>query len=329
MPKEIRVINWRIGDAALDQSVRLVAAIGNLDGVHLGHQSLIGCAASVAGERANGADSLKPAVITFTPHPKRFFKPDMEGFLLADPGDKLCFLADAGAEVIIQLQFDEAMRNTSAHDFIHAVLPALGIDVLCAGEDFAFGNDRIGNLDMVTRQEAASGIRAVSVPILDEGGLAVSSSRIRAALKEGNVSDASTMLGRPFTVSGTVIEGDRRGRTIGFPTANITMGEMQQPDFGVYSVAVRLADQPEAPLKAGVANIGRRPSVNDRGVLLESNLFDYDGDLYGQRLNVMLLDYIRPEKAFDGLDALKQQIELDAAAAWAYHAKTTGLTQQD
>ena len=318
IPDTVRLFDWKVGDGPLDHGLRLAAAIGNFDGVHLGHRKLI--------KAAGGAEGMTPAVVTFAPHPRRFFKPGDEGFLLADTADKNALLADAGAEVVVNLRFDDALRETSAGEFIHDVLPALGVGALCAGEDFAFGNDRRGNLDMVAAEGAEVGIEACPVEILKDDGGPVSSSRIREALRAGRMDEAAGLLGRPFTISGGVEEGDRRGRELGFPTANIALGEMLQPAFGVYAVAVRLADQPDAPVRAGVANLGRRPSVNDRGVLLEANVFDYDGDLYGQRLNVMLLDFIRPEKTFDGLDALREQIGHDADAARAFHAEKTGLT---
>ena len=318
VPETLRQIDWRIGDGPLDHGAKLAAAIGNFDGVHLGHRQLIKAAAGVGG--------MTPAVITFKPHPRRFFKPDAEGFLLTDPRDKLALLADAGAEVVVRLGFDDDMRSTGAKDFIHQVLPALGVGTLCAGEDFAFGNDRGGSLGMVAEEAGQSGVAALPVGILGDGGEPVSSSRIRAALKEGRMDEAARLLGRPFTVSGEVVKGDQRGRGLGFPTANIAMGETLQPAFGVYTVAVRLADQPGAPVRPGVANLGLRPMVNDRGVLLEANVFDYDGDLYGQRLNVMLLDFMRPEEVFDGLDAMREQMGRDAEAARAFHAEETGLT---
>ena len=316
-PESVRQFDWRVGDGALGHGARLAAAIGNFDGVHLGHRKLIGAASEVEG--------MTPAVVTFEPHPRRYFNPECEGFLLADGRDKLALLADAGAEVVVRLRFDDALRNTDAMDFVHEVLPALGVGALCAGEDFAFGNDRKGNLGLVAAEAEKSGVAAHPVDILGDDGGAMSSTRVREALKAGRMGEAGQLLGRPFTISGTVVEGDRRGRDLGYPTANTGPGEMLQPAFGIYAVAARLADQPGAPVHAGVANFGLRPSVNDRGVLLETYIFDYDGDLYGQRLNVMLLEFMRPEKVIDGLDALAEQIGRDAEAARKFHAENTGL----
>ena len=311
------VIDWHIGAQAPTIPAPLAAAIGNFDGVHRGHQHLI-----ASTKQAKG---LTPAVITFAPHPRWYFNPDQEGFSLADEQDKTAFLAASGAEVIIRLVFDEAMRQTSADDFISVVLPALGVSKLYAGADFAFGTGRKGDMALIKRHTAHTGIEAISVDIVEQDGTAISSSRIRSVLKSGDVGLAAQLIGHPYTMSGTVITGDKRGRSIGFPTANIAVEQMQLPAFGVYAVAVRCADMPNCPIVAGIANIGRRPTVADRGVLLEAHLFDNDSDLYGQRLNVMLLDFIRPERAFDSIDELTKQISEDVGVAKAYHAATMGL----
>lgn len=309
---------WQVGAPPLALERPLAAAIGNFDGVHKGHQALI--------SKTLGHEGHDAAVITFSPHPRRFFAPDKEGFSLADDRDKASFLAACGIDHVITIRFDDALRQTSAADFITKILPALGVSQLHAGQDFAFGNDRSGNMDLVASLGAARGITACPIDLEIEDGDAISSSRIRSVLASGDMVLARTLLGRPYIMSGDVIGGDQRGRLIGFPTANLRCPEMQAPRHGVYTVAVRLADQPDAPVYAGVANYGRRPTVEDRGVLLEVNLFDYDGDLYGQRLNVMLLDFIRPEQAFDGIEALKEQIDRDAATARACHEEQTGLT---
>ena len=317
IPAGVRCHNWRMGSEPLSLDRPLAAAIGNFDGVHLGHQELI--------RQTIGHDGLDAAVITFSPHPRRFFNPDAAGFSLSDQKDKLAFLAQCGVAHVIDVTFDAALRETGAADFISSVLPSLGVKQLHAGSDFAFGNDRIGNMGLVSSLGHSVGITSCPFKLEHKSGDIISSSRIRNRLAEGDVTAANALLGRPFTMSGEVISGDQRGRLIGFPTANLRCPELQSPRHGVYTIAVRQADSPDTPIHAGVANYGRRPTVEDRGVLLEVHLFDYDGDLYGQRLNVMLLDFIRPEQAFDGIEALKEQIDRDADTARSFHKDKTGL----
>ena len=316
LPEDVKVIDWSIGDAPLDFPQGLAAAIGNFDGVHLGHQHLIKSAV---------ADGKTPAVITFSPHPRRFFNPDSEGFALTDDQDKSAFIAGLGIKVILRLTFDDAMRQTSAEDFVTSVLPALGVRALYAGEDFGFGNNRSGGMDLIKTLGQDFGITTHAVGLIEDNSMVISSTRIRDLIKTGDMTMAASLLGRPYTISGDVIKGDQRGRTIGFPTANITLPEMTKPAFGVYTVAACLVDQPDAPIMGGVANIGVRPTAIDRGVLLEVHVFDYDGDLYGQRVNIFLLDHIRAERAFENFDQLKNQIALDADTAWQFHQNNTGL----
>ena len=316
LPQDVQVIDWSIGDAPLDFPQGLAAAIGNFDGVHLGHQHLIKSAVS---------DGKTPAVITFSPHPRRFFNPDAEGFALTDDQDKSAFIAAMGIKVILRLTFDDAMRQTSAEDFVTSVLPALGVGTLYAGEDFGFGNNRSGGMDLIKTLGQDFGITTQAVGLIQDSDHVISSTRIRDLIKTGDMTTAASLLGRPYTISGEVIKGDQRGRTIGFPTANITLPEMTKPGFGVYTVAACLVDQPDAPIMGGVANIGVRPTAIDRGVLLEVHVFDYDGDLYGQRVNIFLLDHIRAERAFENFDQLKNQIALDADAARQFHKNNTGL----
>jgi riboflavin kinase/FMN adenylyltransferase len=312
----VKVIDWGIGDNALgrDGFSGLAAAIGNFDGVHLGHQQLIG--AAVDGAKEQG---LEAAVVTFSPHPRRFFAPEGEGFALADDDDKISFLAELGVSCIIRLKFNDAMQNTSAEDFVNVVLPSLGVKTLYAGADFAFGKGRCGRIAMIAGLKAESGITVHALPLIEVGGMAISSSSIRGMIASGAMGAAAELLGRPYVISGVVIKGDQRGRVIGFPTANMRLGQMTIPAFGVYTVKVRLAHHPNTPIYDGIANIGLRPTVNDLGLLLEANLFDYDGDLYGMRLNILLLDFIRPEKTFESLDHLKEQIARDIDIAHAYH----------
>jgi riboflavin kinase/FMN adenylyltransferase len=198
------------------------------------------------------------------------------------------------------------------------VLPAIGVKQLFAGADFAFGRGRGGQIDTINDYGAAVGIKAYSVPLLqDDNSVVISSSRIRAALQAGDPSAAATMLGRDWAVTGTVITGDQRGRTIGFPTANIALENLQHPAFGVYAVEIDLDDGQTAPrrLAGGVVNIGIRPTFEERGVLCEAHLFDGNYELYGQRLRVRLKAFLRPEQRFAGIDGLLAQIAADAEQA--------------
>ncbi|MGB2467652.1 MAG: bifunctional riboflavin kinase/FAD synthetase [Candidatus Puniceispirillaceae bacterium] len=301
-------MHWQIGDAPLD-GPPLAAAIGNFDGVHRGHQKLV-MAACEAAKR----DGLMPAIITFNPHPRDFFRQEAAPFRLIDNAEKDRLLSGLHVERIIHVSFDDALRRTDAEDFVSSVLPAIGVKQLFAGADFAFGRGRGGQIDTINDYGAAVGIKAYSVPLLqDDNSVVISSSRIRAALQAGDPSAAATMLGRDWAVTGTVITGDQRGRTIGFPTANIALENLQHPAFGVYAVEIDLDDGQTAPRR--LANIGIRPTFEERGVLCEAHLFDGNYELYGQRLRVRLKAFLRPEQRFAGIDGLLAQIAADAEQA--------------
>ena len=310
--KSADVLHWQIGDAPLDGPL-LAAAIGNFDGVHRGHQKLV-MAACEAAKR----DGLMPAIITFNPHPRDFFRQEAAPFRLVDNAEKDRLLSGLHVERIIHVSFDDALRRTDAEDFVSSVLPAIGVKQLFAGADFAFGRGRGGQIDTINDYGAEVGIKAYSVPLLqDDNSVVISSSRIRAALQAGDPSAAAAMLGRDWAVTGTVIAGDQRGRTIGFPTANITLENLQHPAFGVYAVEIDLDDGHAAPrrLAGGVANIGIRPTFEERGVFCEAHLFDGNYELYGQRLLVRLKAFMRPEQRFAGIDELLAQIAADAERA--------------
>ena len=313
------VIDWAVGQAVPAQlspflKTGLAAAIGNFDGVHLGHRTLISAA-------VNHGHGLVPAVITFHPHPRRFFRGDLPGFDLADEQDKMALLSETGVKIIIRLAFDDAMRQTTAMDFISTLLPSLGVKAIYAGEDFAFGNARGGGMDMMQEQGQYYGISAHQIRLEAQSGEPISSSRIRQAIAEADLESAAKMLGRPYLLSGVVTHGDKRGRTIGFPTANVLLGDYLIPPLGVYAVAATFPDHPERGAIAGVANIGIRPTVAGKAVRLEANLFDVDLDLYDQRINVFCLDFIRAEQKFDNLDDLRHHIAQDVESARAFHAK--------
>ena len=310
--KMAQVVRWQIGDAALD-GLPLAAAIGNFDGVHLGHQKVVAAACDAAKR-----EGLVPAVITFDPHPRDFFRQEDAPFHLADRTEKDRLLSNLDVDRIIHVSFDEALRRTDAEEFVSSVLPALGVKQLYAGSDFAFGRGRGGQIDTINDYGASVGIAAFSVALLqDENSVVISSSRIRAALQAGDPVAAASMLGRDWAVTGTVIKGDQRGRKIGFPTANIALETLQHPAFGVYAVEIDFDDGTATPQKraGGVANIGIRPTFEKKDVLCEAHLFDSDCDLYGQRLLVRLKAFLRPEQRFSSIDALLAQIATDAEQA--------------
>ena len=318
---DCRIISWAVGDAPLDHGgAKLIAAIGNFDGVHLGHQALITEAFNNASK--DKSQNSSPAVMTFNPHPRRFFKPDLPNFALVDDTDKIALLSQTGVKIIIRLEFNEAMRCTSAENFITSILPDLGIHAVCAGHDFAFGARREGNMDLIKTLGAGFNITCHPTDAVLDQGEVISSSRIRDMVRDGRMDEAARLLGRPFVLSGVVEHGEKRGRTIGCPTANITLSQQITPAFGVYSVAVAFADDPSHKIMAGVANIGMRPTIGGEGVRLEVHLLDADIDCYDRRLNVFFLDFIRPEKAFDTIEILRQQIERDITTARKFHASS-------
>lgn len=295
-----------------------VAAIGNFDGVHLGHRAVIGEAARIAG------DLHAPlAVLTFEPHPRAFFQPDAAPFRLTTSEGRAARLEALGVDLLFELPFDDGFAHVTAEAFVDEVLhAALGLRHVVVGYDFNFGHRRRGTPDMLVERAGHRGFGATKVAAVHESdGAVYSSSRIRQCLAEGDPRGAASLLGEPWEVAGTVEEGDRRGRTIGFPTANLRLGPLMCPRLGVYAVRAALEEgagpggERAGGWMAGVANLGVRPTVNDRGVLLEVHLFDRAVELYGRRLRVRLVDFIRPERKFGGLDELKAQIAADAARA--------------
>jgi riboflavin kinase / FMN adenylyltransferase len=287
-----------------------IAAVGNFDGVHLGHKAVIGQAQHAA--RLAGAPS---AVLTFEPHPRMLFQPDAPAFRLTSAAARAEAIAALGTNILFELGFDMEFSHVSAEDFITGILHrGLGLRHVVIGHDFFFGHRRRGTPEMLQEYGIRLGF-GVSVidPVTEQDGAVYSSSRIRQCLKEGDPRGAAALLGRPWDVTATVIQGDQRGRTIGFPTANLQLEDILHPAHGVY--AVRARDEESGVWWSGVANFGRRPTVNDRGPLLEVNLFDVSPDLYGRKLRVQFIDFIRPEMKFSGLDELKAQIARDADAA--------------
>jgi riboflavin kinase/FMN adenylyltransferase len=284
-----------------------VIALGNFDGVHRGHQALVAEAKRLA--EGLGAPLV---VLTFEPHPRRYFVPNTGPFRLTLLPAKVRLLAACGVQAVLAQRFDPAFAAISARDFVDKVLlEGMGARHVVCGYDFTFGARRGGNVERL-RELAAERDLGVTVlePVMREGEI-YSSTSIREALRAGWASEASELLGHPWEIEGAVEQGDQRGRTIGFPTANVALGEHLRPRFGVYAVRALVAGQ----WRNGVANLGRRPTVGKLQENFEVHLFDFAGDLYGQMLRVQLIDFIRPEMKFSGLDALKAQIAADGDAA--------------
>ncbi len=296
----------------LPESARgAVIAIGNFDGVHNGHVAVID-AARIEAQRLG-----RPmAVLTFAPHPRRFFHPGQQPFLLTRLRTKLRLFAGLGVELVYVLRFDARLAGVTAEQFVDDLLVAqLAARHVAVGYDFVFGKGRAGRADLLRTRLALAGVTTTTVaPVARATGphAVFSSTAARDALAAGDLPTATAILGRPFAIEGRVAVGDRRGRTIGFPTANLWLGEYVRPRFGVYAVCVDIAGRAHA----GVANLGLRPTFGgDREPRLEVHLLDFAGDLYGRRICVDLLHFLRAEQKFDGIDALKAQIALDAAQA--------------
>jgi len=289
----------------------VIAAIGNFDGVHLGHQRLLAETVAFATENA-----ARPGALVFQPHPRRFFRPDDPPFLLTSPEQRDALLCAHGAQEIMTLAFDEALAALSPEEFVRGVLKKkLGLDGVLTGADFRFAASRAGGGEILQRIGESAGLKVRLVDVLAQSPDTekYGSSAVRAALREGNVKAAAKMLARAWSVRGRVIEGQKLGRTLGSPTANVTLGDIIEPRKGVYAVMVRV----DGAMYKGVANFGRRPTVGSDAPLLEAHLFDFNGDLYGQEIDIAFIDFIRDERKFDGLEALKTQIGKDSAKAQA------------
>lgn len=287
-----------------------VLALGNFDGYHLGHQAVAGEA--IAQAKAAG----RPAIIaTFDPHPVRYFVPDAAPFRLTSLDQRQRLFADAGADAMLVFNFDASLAATTAEDFIIKLLvERLGVSAVVTGEDFTFGKGRGGNVGVLRDVGATLGLTCTAMgPVSDEGGV-ISSSRIREALQEGDCATANRLLTRPFAVEGVVQHGDKNGRLLGFPTANIDMGNYLRPRYGIYAVRGRLAD---GRVLDGAANLGIRPSFDPPKELLEPHFFDFAEDLYGQNIEVEFHAFIRSEAKFDSMDVLMAQMTKDCEVARA------------
>jgi riboflavin kinase/FMN adenylyltransferase len=297
-----------------------VVAIGNFDGVHRGHRALIAEAKIQAEARRSPL-----AVLSFEPHPQEYFRPSPECFRLTPLRTKARLLADLGVDALFALTFDGDMARRSPQDFVETVLvESLGISGAVVGHDFEFGQKRAGNLATLAYMGEMEGFSVTAFDtVTASGDEKISSTLIRRLLKEAKPEEAARLLGRPWAVEARVEHGDARGRTMGFPTANMHLGHCLAPAFGVYAVRVNILEGDRAVARHdGVANFGVRPMYQVEVPLMETHLFDFDGDLYGKYLSVELIRYIRPEAKFAGLPELVAQIGADAVRAREILAKS-------
>jgi riboflavin kinase / FMN adenylyltransferase len=306
-PKPFVVVR---GEASAEHALDgAVVAIGNFDGVHRGHRAVIATALARA-----KALSRPAAALTFEPHPRRFFRPDEPLFRLTDERAKLRLLAATGLSGAIVLRFDAALASLSAHEFIARVLLArFAVAGVVIGFDFHFGLNRAGSPDYLAAQGAKLGFAVDIVPRFEDAGRPVRSGPIRAALAAGRIAEANTLLGYPWFVSAKVIHGDRRGRELGYPTANMRLDPDCGLKHGIYAVRVGVGER----RYDGVASFGRRPMFDQGTVLLEVFLFDFAGDLYGETIDVAFLEWIRPERTFDSVEDLVRRMNEDAKLARA------------
>jgi riboflavin kinase/FMN adenylyltransferase len=290
-----------------------VVAIGNFDGVHRGHQAVIATA------RQRAATLSRPAAaLTFEPHPRSFFRPQEPLFRLTDERNKLRLLAATGLDGAIVLRFDAALAALSADEFVERILlDRLGISGVTIGFDFHFGANRTGSPDFLAAAGARHGFAVDIVPRFEDNGRRISSGPIRAALVDGRVVEAAEMLGFPWFVSGEVVHGDKRGRELGYPTANLRLDPTCGLRHGIYAVRVDVGGR----RYDGVANFGRRPMFDVGTVLLEVFLFDFSADLYGQTIDVAFIEWIRPELKLDSIDDLVRRMDEDSRIARAALAK--------
>ena len=285
-----------------------IVALGNFDGFHLGHQAVVGRAIQ------RGFHERRPVIVaTFDPHPVRFFKPDIPPFRLTTLDQREGLFAHAGADAMLVFEFDKALCVTSAEDFVGDVLAQqIGAAGVVTGDDFTFCRARNGNVETLRVLGEQNGIVAEAVAPVTLGDLRISSGRIREALVAGDTATTTKLMSRDFAIEGVVQDGDKRGRELGYPTANIQLADYQRPRYGIYAVRATLEDGTEHP---GVASLGVRPTFDPPVELLETHLLDYDADLYGQRIEVALHAFIRDEKKFDDVDALVAQMRNDEARA--------------
>ncbi|GAA4220088.1 riboflavin kinase/FMN adenylyltransferase [Sagittula marina] len=285
------------------------AAIGNFDGVHRGHQQVIDLARRAMPDSPLG-------VLTFEPHPREYFAADAPAFRLMSAEARAARLEKLGVDVLYQLNFNKSLASLSPRDFASRVIcEGLGLRNVVVGADFCFGQGRAGTVEDLKTFGAEMGFEVTVAELMQTDGLVVSSTAIREALTEGRPRDAAELLGHWHRIEGEVIGGEQRGRELGYPTANMSIEGLHPPRFGVYAVLVDVRDGPHKGSYHGAASIGVRPMFDGDVPNIETFLFDFTGDLYGATLSVALVDYLRPELKFDGLDALITQMDADCAKA--------------
>ncbi|MFN3820332.1 bifunctional riboflavin kinase/FAD synthetase [Blastomonas sp.] len=285
-----------------------IIALGNFDGFHAGHQAVVGRAIAWARQEH------RPAIVaTFDPHPVRYFKPDVAPFRLTSLDQRQRLFAEAGVDAMLVFAFDEKLANTTAGNFVGDLLVTrFSAKGVVTGEDFTFGKGRGGNIEVLRDLGALLGLRSEAVGPVSTDDTVISSSRIRQCLIEGKPDEAERLMTRPFAVQGVVQHGDKNGRLLGYPTANIDMGSYLRPKYGVYAVTGHLAD---GRVLKGAANLGIRPQFDPPKELLEPHFFDFNEDLYGQTIEVALRHFIRPEAKFGSMEELTAQIEADCVRA--------------
>ncbi len=299
--------------SSLPESARGAAVtIGNFDGVHRGHAAVVGVAADAARRL-----EAPLTVVTFEPHPRRFFRPDDPPFQLTPLRSKARRFESLGVDTLLALRFDAAMARVPPEAFIDEVLATgLAARHLAIGYDFVFGHDRRGNVGTLERWARGAGVGFEIVePVSGWGETVFSSTNIRACLRDGKPGAAAVQLGRCWEIEGRVRQGDRRGRLLGFPTANLALADTVRPALGVYAVWAGIEEDGATVWRPGCANLGIRPTIGGSVVGLETHVFDFDRDIYGRLLRVALVEYIRPERKFDGLPQLRDQIARDSQAA--------------
>ena len=293
--------------SASDQGA--TAAIGNFDGVHLGHRSVIDMARAALPDAPLG-------VVTFEPHPREYFAPDAPHFRLMGAEARAHQLQKIGVDKLYELGFDAALSGLSPRAFAQEVIvDGLGLRHVVVGADFRFGKARAGTADQLQAFGAEMGFGVTIAPLMAKGPDTVSSTAIRNALTEARPRDAAAMLGHWHRVEGPILHGEKRGRELGYPTANMSIDGLHPPAFGVYAVLVDVLEGPQAGRYHGVASLGVRPMFGENKANLETFIFDFKGDLYGKHVSVALVDHLRGEEKFDSLDALITQMDADSAQA--------------